>query len=122
MTNSEIKELCRSLGAELVGIASVERFVNAPKGHHPTDVMPTAKSVISLGTALPKDTLEQDIRTYTDIRNEAVKKMDRVAADIVVELKKLKHKAVSIVSLSALMKMTGISFRAGSALSCTQTS
>lgn len=73
MTNSEIKELCRSLGAELLGIASVERFVNAPKGHHPADVMPTAKSVISLGTALPKGYLEQDIRTYTDIRNEAVK-------------------------------------------------
>lgn len=68
MTNNEIKKLCRSLGADLVGIASVDRFVNAPKGHHPTDVMPTAKSVISLGTVLPKETLGQDIRTYTDIK------------------------------------------------------
>ena len=49
MTNKEIKKLCRSFGADLVGVASVERFVNAPKGYHPTDVMPTAKSVISLG-------------------------------------------------------------------------
>ncbi len=100
MRNNEIKELCRSLGADLVGIASVERFVNAPKGHHPTDVLPTAKSVISLGMVLPKDTLEQDIRIYTDIRNEAVKKMDRAATDVSAELKKLKYKAVSIVSLS----------------------
>ena len=68
MTNKEIKKLCRSFGADLVGVASVERFVNAPKGYHPTDVMPTAKSVISLGMVLPKDILEQDIRTYTDIR------------------------------------------------------
>ena len=100
MTNKEIKKLCRSFGADLVGVASVERFVNAPKGYHPTDVMPTAKSVISLGMVLPKDILEQDIRTYTDIRNEAVKKMDQVAADVAAELKGLKHKAVSIVSLS----------------------
>ena len=75
-------------------------FVKAPKGYHPTDVMPTAKSVISLGMVLPKDILEQDIRTYTDIRNEAVKKMDQVAADVAAELKGFKHKAVSIVSLS----------------------
>lgn len=57
MTNKEIKKLCRSFGADLVGVASVERFVNAPKGYHPTDVMPTAKSVISLGMVLPKDIL-----------------------------------------------------------------
>ena len=53
MTNKEIKKLCRSFGADLVGVASVERFVKAPKGYHPTDVMPTAKSVISLGMVLP---------------------------------------------------------------------
>ena len=53
MTNKEIKKLCRSFGADLVGVASVELFVNAPKGYHPTDVMPTAKSVISLGMVLP---------------------------------------------------------------------
>ena len=67
MTNKEIKKLCRSFGADLVGVASVERFVNAPKGYHPTNVMPTAKSVISLGMVLPKDILEQDyehIRIY----------------------------------------------------------
>lgn len=86
MTNKEIKKLCRWFGADLVS-ASVERFVNAPKGYHPTDVMPTAKSVISLGMVLPKDILEQDIRTYTDIRNEAVKKMDKVAADVAANSK-----------------------------------
>ena len=47
-----------------MGVASIERFVNAPKGYHPTDVMPTAKSVISLGMVLPKDILEQDIRKH----------------------------------------------------------
>jgi epoxyqueuosine reductase len=36
-------------GADLVGIAPVERFANAPNGHKPTDFMPECKSVISIG-------------------------------------------------------------------------
>jgi epoxyqueuosine reductase QueG len=39
-------------GADLVGIAPVERFANAPEGHRPTDFMPECKSVISIGLHL----------------------------------------------------------------------
>jgi len=35
-------------GADLVGIAPVERFANAPEGHKPTDFLPGCKSVISV--------------------------------------------------------------------------
>lgn len=35
-------------GADLVGIAPVERFANAPEGHKPTDFLPECKSVISI--------------------------------------------------------------------------
>jgi len=35
-------------GADLVGVAPVERFANAPEGHRPTDFMPECKSVISV--------------------------------------------------------------------------
>jgi len=35
-------------GADLVGIAPVERFANAPEGHKPTDFLPQCKSVISI--------------------------------------------------------------------------
>ncbi len=95
-----IKELGCFYGADLVGIASADRFVNAPSGHHPTDVLSTAKSVIVLATILPRNTLEQDIKTYTDIRNTAVAQMDEAAKNVAAELKKLKHKAVYITSLS----------------------
>ncbi len=40
------------LGADLVGIAPVERFSEAPEGHRPTDFMPECKSVISIGLHL----------------------------------------------------------------------
>lgn len=99
MTSEEIKELGYALGANLVGIASTDRFANAPAGHHPEDILPSAQSVVVLGTVLPRNTLEQDIRTYTDIRQEAVAKMDGIAKEIAGQLKKLKYKATPIISL-----------------------
>ena len=39
-------------GADLVGIAPVERFAGAPQGHKPTDFFPECKSVISIGLHL----------------------------------------------------------------------
>ncbi len=39
-------------GADLVGIAPVERFAGAPEGHRPTDFLPECKSVISIGLHL----------------------------------------------------------------------
>ena len=40
------------LGADLVGIAPVEHFANAPEGHKPTDFLPECKSVISIALHL----------------------------------------------------------------------
>lgn len=48
-TSKVVKETALKLGADLVGIASVERFEGAPKGWHPTDIVPGAKSVVSVG-------------------------------------------------------------------------
>jgi epoxyqueuosine reductase len=39
-------------GADLVGIAPVERFEGAPQGHKPTDFMPECRSVISIALHL----------------------------------------------------------------------
>jgi epoxyqueuosine reductase QueG len=41
-----VKALLISSGCDLVGIASVERFKRAPEGRRPTDILPTARSVI----------------------------------------------------------------------------
>ena len=51
----EVKEIAKRQGAVLVGVAPVERFDPmpplfdaVPKGHHPTDFLPEARSVISI--------------------------------------------------------------------------
>ena len=42
----EVRTLARGQGAHLVGVASIDRFDGAPKGHHPTDLLPGARSVV----------------------------------------------------------------------------
>jgi epoxyqueuosine reductase len=49
-----IKSLARNLGADLCGIAPVERFRDAPAGFRPTDVFPQAKSVVALAKRFPE--------------------------------------------------------------------
>ena len=39
-------------GADLVGIAPVSRFANAPEGHKPTDFLPECRTDICRLTAL----------------------------------------------------------------------
>lgn len=47
--SKELKTFAKEKGADLVGIANVERFAGAPEGHRPQDFLPDAKAVISLG-------------------------------------------------------------------------
>jgi epoxyqueuosine reductase len=50
----EVKELTRGLGADLCGIASVERFSKAPAGFRPSDIYSEAKSVLVIAKRLPE--------------------------------------------------------------------
>lgn len=45
----QVKQLAKNNDIDYVGIAPVSRFVNAPKGRKPTDFLPGAESVISMG-------------------------------------------------------------------------
>lgn len=47
--STRVKEYTRQLGADVVGIASVERFAPAPEGYKPTDLLESAASVVTFG-------------------------------------------------------------------------
>lgn len=53
MKGKEIKETVQNLGADIVGIASVDRFQDAPQGFKPTDIYADAKSVVCYGVRIP---------------------------------------------------------------------
>ena len=49
LTSGAIKERARQHGADIVGIASAGSLQGEPEGHRPADLLPGAKSVVSVG-------------------------------------------------------------------------
>jgi epoxyqueuosine reductase QueG len=48
-----LKRFAFAQGADLVGIAPVDRFYDAPEGHKPTDILPDARTVIVCAQRIP---------------------------------------------------------------------
>lgn len=92
MDNYKIKEIFESLGADLCGIASMDRFENSPKGYHSKDVLPTCKSAVSFGCRFPTGTLAcKSSSPYTRVRNTITPKMNIMALDFCIEMEKIKY-------------------------------
>lgn len=51
---NQIKEIILNLGADLCGVANIDRFDQAPAGFHPRDIFPDCKLVVVFGVVLPK--------------------------------------------------------------------
>jgi len=49
----EIIDFGKKAGADLVGVAPLERFEGAPKGHKPEDILPGARSVVAMAKRIP---------------------------------------------------------------------
>lgn len=87
--SAAVKAIARSLGADLCGIAGMDRFAGAPEGFHPLDVMPSCRSVISFAVRFPAGTLVCSSPVpYTRVRNSITPKLDAIALDLCIELEK----------------------------------
>ena len=60
LTSDFTKNMVKDFGADIVGIASVDRFEGAPPGHSPRDLMPSSKSVVVAGVRIPDPVVEYD--------------------------------------------------------------
>ena len=97
MTSREVKEILYAMGAELCGIAGLDRFTGAPEGHHPLDVWPACKSVISFACRFPAAVLACTSPVpYTRVRNSVTAKLDAMALELCIELEKRGVKCVPI--------------------------
>lgn len=96
-TEFKIKQIAKNKGADLCGIASVERFANAPKGFHPTDVYKKTRSVIAFAIKLPSESLfASNPIPFTHMNNLAMQKMDLITYNISVALQEIGIKNVLI--------------------------
>jgi epoxyqueuosine reductase QueG len=87
LTANEIKKMIIGSGADLCGIASIDRFDEAPKGFHPVDVLTSCKSVIVFAKRFLNGTLKcKSTVPYTIIRNILSDRLDKMAVQICYEL------------------------------------
>ena len=61
LETSEVKRFALEKGADLVGIASVERFREYPQDRQPEQLLKNAKSVIVVGVRVLADTIKPNL-------------------------------------------------------------
>lgn len=95
----EIKNSINELGADLCGIASIDRFSDAPEGFHPTDIMKECKSVVVIAVKLPGSTISApSLAPYTFMLLNLFQKVDSITFQICCQLESLGCSAVPIPS------------------------
>ncbi len=57
ITAAEVKQVARSLGADVVGIAPMDRWEGAPLQMDPRQIMPEAKSLIAMAFRVMRGSL-----------------------------------------------------------------
>ena len=92
-----IREFARLHGADLVGIAPVSRFKNAPVGFHPKNIMSGVRSVIVIGMRFPLGLLQAKCKAATTKAYEIVfHRLDHCAYELSLFIEELGGKAVPV--------------------------
>ena len=99
VTAKWVKQQAQQWGADLCGIAPVERFDDAPEGFHPRNILPGCRSVIVLAVRFPASGLASDsAAAYTFIRNRLVEKIDAATFQLAAALEAAGGYAVPVPS------------------------
>ncbi|BDZ69914.1 epoxyqueuosine reductase [Methanobacterium petrolearium] len=99
MNAKTIKNITLELGADLCGIASVERFQDAPVGFNPLDIYSNCKSAIVFAKRVPTGSLSaESCVPYTHVNNIVTMEVDRIGVELCLILEDSGVEAVSIPS------------------------
>jgi epoxyqueuosine reductase len=97
ITKDTIREVATKNGVDLFGIASVDRFENAPKGFHPKDIYSKTESVIAFAIKLPTESIYADNPVpFSHMNTLAMQKMDSITFNISSDLDRFGLKNVLI--------------------------
>ena len=89
ITNEDVKKVAFDLGAQLCGIAPIERFSEAPNGFHPADIFSKTKSVILLAKLIPEGTFQANSPVpYTAANDVLLDDVIRISCNLSVELER----------------------------------
>ncbi len=97
----EVKRVLYDMGADLCGIASIDRFDGAPEGFHPRDVLPSCQSVVVFAKKFPVGTLQCKTPVpYTISRNMLADILDKMSVQFCNDLETHNIAAVPTGSIS----------------------
>ncbi len=92
----ELKQFALDNGADLIGVAPVERFEEAPQGYRPEDILPGAKTVISCARRMPAGTLYGPATAYHQAMHIAHTQLDQLAFRMALFLERDGGQAVPV--------------------------
>ncbi len=94
---SVIKALVLDSGADLCGIATVDRFSEAPSGFNPKDIYDQCKSVVVFAKKIPHTCLfASNCIPYTIMGQKAIENVNVMTMDIALKLEELNFGCVPI--------------------------
>ncbi len=94
-----IKQIVLGLGADLCGIAGIDRFSGTPEGFHPRDIYRNCRSVVVFAKRLPKGVAFVDPRIVYNQANEINKsESDHIAFNAAIAIENLGCIAVPLPS------------------------
>jgi epoxyqueuosine reductase len=97
VTAEDIKTIAIGFGADQCGIASAERFDDAPFGFHPSDVYSRCKSVIVFLKRMPSDVINtENPVVYTHTANLLYNKLDKIGLSLCYALEKQGMQAIPV--------------------------
>ena len=86
-------------GADLFGIAGIDRFEKAPRGFHPKDIYANTASVIVFAIGLPTEALfAESLVPYSHLNTLAIQKVDQMTFAISTALDRIGVKNVLVPS------------------------
>ncbi len=100
ITKQDIKQCAYDLGADLCGIASVDRFEQAPAGFHPKDIYPEVRTIVVIARRFPEGPFHaKSIIPYSATNDVLIEDMVHMTCHLGMELEKRLHiMAVPVVS------------------------
>jgi epoxyqueuosine reductase len=99
MNAKMLKGMVLNSGVDLCGIAPVERFHEAPEGFRPTDIYPSAQSVLVFAKRVPQAALlSRSPVPYTFASDVVLDEVFRITCDLSLRLQDLGITAVPIPS------------------------
>lgn len=95
----ELKKFAFSKGADLVGVASVNRFDEAPEGHRPTDILPNARTVVVCAKRIPESIVSEGPATsYHNVMAVLMSQLDFIACELAAYVERKGGKAIPVPS------------------------